>query len=222
MEFIEIPLSTQVKNIFEEALTEGETTIIFEPWSSCYKVTFETGIGFNTFRPDGKSLKNALNANRKKYSFNQKSTSAVTFASKENPYIVIRNLKRKDWPMTQTNTMQKPRYTMPEIIDWLNELDNPKQTIEDQSYTLYPFFERNIRLSNDVMEILIEPANRRHNDYLARAIISTRGYLDLPHSEEIAMRIPLKLPLDLAPENLIPFVEKTIANCSNKPIYFDN
>lgn len=32
--------------------------------------------------------------------------------------------------------MQKPLYTMPEIIDWLNELDNPKQTIEDQDYTL--------------------------------------------------------------------------------------
>ena len=118
--------------------------------------------------------------------------------------------------------MQKPLYTMPEIIDWLNELDNPKQTIEDQGYTLYPFFERNIHLSSNVMKILIEPANRRHNDYLARAIVSTHGYLDLPHSEEIAMRIPLKLPLDLAPESLIPFIEKTIANCSNKPICFDN
>lgn len=118
--------------------------------------------------------------------------------------------------------MQKPLYTMPEIIDWLNELNNLKQTIEDQGYTLYPFFERNIRLSNNVMKILIEPTNRHHDDYLARAIVSTRGYLDLPHSEEITMRIPLKLPLDLAPENLIPFVEKTIANCSNKPIYFDH
>lgn len=96
MEFIEIPLSTQIKNIFEEALTEGETTIIFEPRSSCYKVTFETSIGFNTFRPDGKSLKNALNANRKTYSFNQKSSNIVIGASKENPYIVIRNLKRKN------------------------------------------------------------------------------------------------------------------------------
>ena len=45
---------------------------------------------------------------------------------------------------------------------------------------------------------------------------------ETPRNEEIAMRIPLKLPLNLAPENLIPFVEKTIANCSNKPIYFDN
>ena len=118
--------------------------------------------------------------------------------------------------------MQKPLYTMPEIIDWLNELNNPKQTIEDQGYTLWPFYQKDLRLTNNVMEILIEPANRRHNDYLARAIVSTRGYLDLPHSEEIAMRIPLKLPLELTPENLIPFVEKTIANCSNKPIYFDN
>jgi len=126
--------------------------------SSCYNVTFETGIGFNTVGPNGKTLKSALNANRKTYSFNQKSSSIVVGASKEEPYI----------------------------------------------------------------EILIEPANRRHDNYLARAIISIRGYLDLPHNEEIAMRIPLKLPLDLAPENLIPFVKKTIANCSNKPICFDN
>ena len=96
MKFIEISPSTQIKNIFEEALTEGETTIIFEPLSSCYNVTFETGIGFNTVGPDGKTLKNALNANRKTYSFNQKSSSIVVGASKENPYIVIRNLKRKD------------------------------------------------------------------------------------------------------------------------------
>ena len=96
MKFIEISPSTQIKNIFEEALTEGETTIIFEPLNSCYNVTFETGIGFNTVGPDGKTLKNALNANRKTYSFNQKSSSIVVGASKENPYIVIRNLKRKD------------------------------------------------------------------------------------------------------------------------------
>ena len=118
--------------------------------------------------------------------------------------------------------MQKPLYTMSDVIDWLNELDDPKQTINDQGYNLWPFYQKDLHLTNNIMEILIEPANRRHNDYLARAIISTRGYLDLPHSEEIAMRIPLKLPLDLAPENLIPFVEKTMANYSGNRVYFDN
>lgn len=93
---METPLSTQVKNIFEEALAENETTIIFEPWRSCYNVTFETGFAFKNLGTDGKSLKNALNANRKTYSFNQKSSNVVVGASKENPYIVIRNLKRKD------------------------------------------------------------------------------------------------------------------------------
>lgn len=93
---METPLSTQVKNIFEEALAEGETTIIFEPLSSCYNVTFENGFAFESLGANGKPLKNALNANRKKYSFNQKSSSFVAFASKEDPYIVIRNLKRKE------------------------------------------------------------------------------------------------------------------------------
>lgn len=118
--------------------------------------------------------------------------------------------------------MQKPLYTMPEIIDWLNKLDNPKQTIEDQGYTLWPFFQKDLHLNNNIMDILIEPADRRHNDYLAHAIISTRGYLDIPHSEDIAIRIPIKLPLKLTPENLIPFVEKTMTNYSGNRIYFDN
>ena len=96
MEIIDTPLSTQVKNIFKEALAEGETTIIFEPLNACYNVTFDNTFAFNTVGPDGKALKSALNANRKKYSFNQKSSSFVAFASKEQPYIVIRNLKRKD------------------------------------------------------------------------------------------------------------------------------
>lgn len=56
--------------------------------------------------------------------------------------------------------MQKPLYTMPEIIDRLNELDNPKQTIEDQGYTLWPFYQKNLRLSNNVMKILLnQPIN---------------------------------------------------------------
>lgn len=93
---MEIPLSTQVKNIFEEALAKNETTLIFEPLSSCYNVTFETGFAFESLSTNGKSLKNTLNANRKTYSFNQKSSNIVIGASKENPYIVIRNLKRKD------------------------------------------------------------------------------------------------------------------------------
>lgn len=93
---MEIPLSTQIKNIFEKALAENETTIIFESRSNCYSITFETGLAFESLGTDGKSLKNALNANRKTYSFNQKSSNVVVGASKENPYIVIRNLKRKD------------------------------------------------------------------------------------------------------------------------------
>lgn len=93
---MEIPLSTQVKNIFEKALAEGETIIHFEPWRSCYNVTFETGLAFDTVGPDGKALKNAINANRKVYSFNQKSSSFIVGASKENPYITIMNLKLKE------------------------------------------------------------------------------------------------------------------------------
>lgn len=118
--------------------------------------------------------------------------------------------------------MQKPLRNITDIIDWFNELDNPKQTIDDQGYTLWPFFQTNFRLTNNVMGILIEPVDQRHDDHLALAIISTRGYLDVPGSENITVKIPIKLPLDLTADKLIPFIEKTIANYSSKPLYFDS
>ena len=117
--------------------------------------------------------------------------------------------------------MQKPLQNNNDIIDYFNELDDPKQTIKDQGYTLWPFFQTDFRLTNNVMEILIEPVNQRYDDYLARAIVSTRGYLDVPGSKNIAVKIPIKLPLDLTADKLIPFIEKTLANYSEKPLYLD-
>lgn len=117
--------------------------------------------------------------------------------------------------------MQEPLQNNDDIIDYFNELDDPKQTIEDQGYTLWPFFQTNFRLTNNVMEILIEPVNQRYDDHLALAIVSTRGYLDVPGSEDIAVRIPIKLPLDLTADKLIPFIEKTLANYSKKSLYLE-
>lgn len=93
---MEIPLSTQVKSIFEKALAEGKTIIHFEPWSSCYSVNFDNNLAFDSIGINGNALKNAINANRKVYSFNQKSSSFVVGASKESPYITIMNLKLKE------------------------------------------------------------------------------------------------------------------------------
>lgn len=117
--------------------------------------------------------------------------------------------------------MQESLRSTVDIINWFNKLENPKQTIDDQGYTLWPYYQTNLCLSNDAMNILIEPVKQHHDDYLALAIVSTRGYLDVPGSKDITIKIPIKLPLDLTPDKLIPFIEKTIANYSSKPIYFD-
>ena len=93
---METPLSTQVKNIFEKALAKNRTEIHFEPWCTCYSVNFDNGYAFESIGAEGQALKNAINANRKTYSFNQKSTSIVVGASEKDPYITIKNLKRKD------------------------------------------------------------------------------------------------------------------------------
>ena len=93
---METPLSTQVKNIFEKALAKNRTEIHFEPWRTCYSVNFDNGRAFESISAEGQALKNAINANRKAYNFNQKSTNIVVGASKERPYITVKNLKRKD------------------------------------------------------------------------------------------------------------------------------
>lgn len=102
-----IPLSTQIKNIFEKALSESKTTIHFERYNDLYDIVFNDSVNFNYIDTEIKEpihidvkskqlLKNAINANRKAYHFNMKSSHNALFASKEYPHIVIMNLKRKD------------------------------------------------------------------------------------------------------------------------------
>ena len=93
---METPLSTQVKNIFEKALAKNQTEIHFEPWGVTYSANFNNGLVFEGIGAHGQALKNAINANQKNYSFTQKSTSSVVGASEKDPYITIKNLKRKD------------------------------------------------------------------------------------------------------------------------------
>lgn len=104
---METPLSTQIKNIFEKALAEHKTTIHFEYYNSRYNITFNDSINFNDIdnaleQPiyldveTKQRLKNAINANRKTYAFNMKSSHNALLATKDYPHIIIMNLKRKD------------------------------------------------------------------------------------------------------------------------------
>lgn len=116
--------------------------------------------------------------------------------------------------------MQKALTTMEELIGWFNQLDNPVQAVTCHGYKMSPLVHDRVIISNDHMSITVEPTKYYRKEQLAKATVDTLGYLDTPHGVEIAVKIPIKLPLDLTPENLMPFIEKTISDYSGNIIDF--
>lgn len=116
--------------------------------------------------------------------------------------------------------MQKALTTMEELVDWFNQLDNPVQAVTCHGYKMSPLVHDRVIISSDYMSITVEPTKPHRKDQLAKATVDTLGHLDVPHSQEIAVKIPIALPLDLTPENLMPFIEKTISDYSGNIIDF--
>lgn len=118
--------------------------------------------------------------------------------------------------------MQKALTTMEELVNWFNQLDNPVLAITCHGYKMSPLVNDRVIISNDRMSITVEPTKYYRKDQLAKASIDTCGYLDVPHSPTItvAVQFPIALPLDLTPENLIPFIEKTVRDYSGNTIDF--
>lgn len=120
--------------------------------------------------------------------------------------------------------MQKALTTMQELVDWFNQLDNPVLAITCHGYKMSPLVNDCVIISNDYMSITVEPTKYYRKDQLAKATIDTCGYLDVPHTPTItvAVQFPIALPLDLTPENLIPFIEKTVTKYSGNIIDFED
>lgn len=117
--------------------------------------------------------------------------------------------------------MQKALINMQELVDWFNQLDNPIDTMAFQGYKMSHRVCDCVIISNDNLTITVEPTEYHRKDQLAKAHISTRGYIDAPHSPTVTIQFPIKLPLDLTPENLIPFIEKTVTEYSGNIIDFE-
>lgn len=119
--------------------------------------------------------------------------------------------------------MQKALTTMQELVDWFNQLDNPVLAITLRGYKMSPLVNDRVIISNDHMSITVEPTKYYRKDQLAKATIDTCGYLDVPHSPTItvAVQFSIALPLELTPENLIPFIEKTVTEYSGNIIDFE-
>lgn len=119
--------------------------------------------------------------------------------------------------------MQKALTTMQELVNWFNQLDNPVQAVTCHGYKMSPLVSDCVIISNDHMSITVEPTKYYRKDRLAKATIDTCGYLDVPHSPTItvAVQFSIALPLELTPENLIPFIEKTATEYSGNIIDFE-
>ena len=118
--------------------------------------------------------------------------------------------------------MQKALTTMQELVDWFNQLDNPVLAATCHGYKMSPLVNDRVIISNDHMSITVEPTKYYRKDQLAKATIDTCGCLDVPHSPTItvAVQFSITLPLELTPENLIPFIEKTVRDYSGNTIDF--
>ena len=118
--------------------------------------------------------------------------------------------------------MQKALTTMKELVDWFNQLENPVRAITCHGYKMSPLVDDRVIISSDHMSITVEPTKYYRKDQLAKATIDTCGYLDVPHTPTItvAVQFSIALPLELTPENLIPFIEKTVRDYSGNAIDF--
>lgn len=120
--------------------------------------------------------------------------------------------------------MQKALTTMEELVNWFNQLDNPVQAVTCHGYKMSPLVSDCVIIFNDRMSITVEPTKYYRKDQLAKATIDTCGYLDVPHSPTVtvAVQFSIALPLELTPENLIPFIEKTVTEYSGNIIDFES
>ena len=88
-------MSNKIKEILEAAILNDENCVYFAPNSQgTYTVTLWGSI-WDVYAITGQELLDAIKANKKNYSFDIASTPYVLYASTENPYITLMNIKEK-------------------------------------------------------------------------------------------------------------------------------
>ena len=88
-------MTNELKEILEAAINNNENCIYFAPNSrGTYTVTIWGSI-WDVYAITGQELLDAINANKKDYTFDIATTPYVLYASTENPYITLFNIKEK-------------------------------------------------------------------------------------------------------------------------------
>lgn len=88
-------MTNEIKELLKAAINNNENCIYFAPNSrGTYTVTL-WGSVWDVYAITGQELLDAIKANKKNYSFDIASTPYVLYASTENPYITLFNIKEK-------------------------------------------------------------------------------------------------------------------------------
>lgn len=88
-------MTNEIKELLKAAINNNENCIYFAPNSrDTYTVTLWGSI-WDVYAVTGQELLDAIHANKENYSFDCVTAPYVLYASPENPYITLINIKEK-------------------------------------------------------------------------------------------------------------------------------
>jgi hypothetical protein len=88
-------MTNEIKELLDAAILNDQNCIYFAPNSrDTYTVTLWGSI-WDVYAITGQELLGAIKANKENYTFDVTSTPYVLYASNENPYITLINIKEK-------------------------------------------------------------------------------------------------------------------------------
>ena len=86
----------EIKELLEAAILNDENCVYFAPDSQrTYTIIFGDSSVYDVIVENGQELLDAINANKENYSFDCVTAPYVLYASPENPYITLMNIKEK-------------------------------------------------------------------------------------------------------------------------------
>lgn len=89
-------MTNEIKEILDTAILNDQNCVYFAPDSQgTYTIIFGDSSVYDVIVENGQELLDAINANKKDYAFDIASTPYVLYASTENPYITLMNIKEK-------------------------------------------------------------------------------------------------------------------------------
>lgn len=89
-------MTNEIKEILEAAILNDENCVYFVPDSQgTYTIIFGNSSVYDVIVETGQELMNAIKNNKENYAFDVASTPYVLYASTENPYITLFNIKEK-------------------------------------------------------------------------------------------------------------------------------